>query len=104
VPSVWHWSGQVDGSRLRFITSFATVADTWVGFCLIQIAFSLDGVIMQRHRVQRDGYGDIVAEGAARICSMGPRSLTPQAIVAIAVSGLSSETLSRKRFGLGEFR
>ena len=55
------------GRDSGFIASFATLADTQVGLCLIpEIAFSLDGVIQAAsQRIQRDGYAVIVvAEGA----------------------------------------
>src|SRR6201997_4598384 len=52
-----------------FIASFATLADTQVGICLIpEIAFSIDGVVeVARQRIKRDGYVVIVvAEGAGQ--------------------------------------
>jgi 6-phosphofructokinase 1 len=57
------------GRDSGFIASFATLADTQVGLCLIpEIAFSLDGVIQAAsQRIQRDGYAVIVvAEGAGQ--------------------------------------
>jgi 6-phosphofructokinase 1 len=57
------------GRDSGFIASFATLADTQVGLCLIpEVAFSLDGVIRAaRQRIQRDGYVVIVvAEGAGQ--------------------------------------
>jgi 6-phosphofructokinase 1 len=57
------------GRDAGFIASFATLADTQVGLCLIpEIAFSIDGVIQAaRQRIQRDGYAVIVvAEGAGQ--------------------------------------
>jgi 6-phosphofructokinase 1 len=57
------------GRDAGFIASFATLADTQVGLCLIpEIAFSIDGVIEAGwQRIQRDGYAVIVvAEGAGQ--------------------------------------
>src|SRR6202051_3779380 len=57
------------GRDSGFIASFATLADTQVGLCLIpEIAFSVDGVVRAaRQRIQRDGYVVIVvAEGAGQ--------------------------------------
>jgi 6-phosphofructokinase 1 len=57
------------GRDAGFIASFATLADTQVGLCLIpEIAFSIDGVIQATwQRIQRDGYAVIVvAEGAGQ--------------------------------------
>ena len=57
------------GRDSGFIASFATLADTQVGLCLIpEIAFSIDGVVRAaRQRIQRDGYVVIVvAEGAGQ--------------------------------------
>src|SRR5271167_2038489 len=57
------------GRDAGFIASFATLADTQVGLCLIpEIAFNIDGVIRAaRQRIQRDGYVVIVvAEGAGQ--------------------------------------
>jgi 6-phosphofructokinase 1 len=57
------------GRDAGFIASFATLADTQVGLCLIpEIAFSIDGVIQAAwQRIQRDGYAVIVvAEGAGQ--------------------------------------
>src|ERR1700752_153392 len=52
-----------------FIASFAALADTQVGLCLIpEIEFNVDGVIQAAsQRIQRDGYAVIVvAEGAGQ--------------------------------------
>jgi 6-phosphofructokinase 1 len=52
-----------------FIASFATLADTQVGLCLIpEVAFSIDGVVAAaRQRIERDSYVVIVvAEGAGQ--------------------------------------
>jgi 6-phosphofructokinase 1 len=57
------------GRDAGFIASFATLADTQVGLCLIpEIAFNVDGVIEAAwQRIQRDGYAVIVvAEGAGQ--------------------------------------
>jgi 6-phosphofructokinase 1 len=57
------------GRDSGFIASFATLADTQVGICLIpEIAFSIDGVVeAARQRIKRDGYVVIVvAEGAGQ--------------------------------------
>src|SRR3984893_586195 len=57
------------GRDSGFIASFATLADTQVGLCLIpEIAFSVDGVVRaSRQRIQRDGHVVIVvAEGAGQ--------------------------------------
>ena len=57
------------GRDSGFIASFATLADTQVGLCLIpEIAFSIDGVVRAaRQRIQRDGHVVIVvAEGAGQ--------------------------------------
>ena len=57
------------GRDSGFIASFATLADTQVGLCLIpEIAFSIDGVVRAaRQRIERDGYVVIVvAEGAGQ--------------------------------------
>jgi 6-phosphofructokinase 1 len=57
------------GRDAGFIASFATLADTQVGLCLIpEIGFSVDGVIQAAwQRIQRDGYAVIVvAEGAGQ--------------------------------------
>ena len=57
------------GRDSGFIASFATLADTQVGICLIpEIAFSIDGVVeAARQRIERDGYVVIVvAEGAGQ--------------------------------------
>jgi 6-phosphofructokinase 1 len=57
------------GRDSGFIASFATLADTQVGLCLIpEIAFSIDGVVRTaKQRIERDGYVVIVvAEGAGQ--------------------------------------
>src|SRR5271168_776559 len=57
------------GRDSGFITSFATLADTQVGLCLIpEIAFNVAGIIEAAwQRIQRDGYAVIVvAEGAGQ--------------------------------------
>jgi 6-phosphofructokinase 1 len=57
------------GRDSGFIASFATLADTQVGLCLIpEVAFSIDGVVRAaRQRIERDGYVVIVvAEGAGQ--------------------------------------
>jgi 6-phosphofructokinase 1 len=57
------------GRDSGFIASFATLADTQVGLCLIpEIAFSVDGVVRAAsQRIQRDGHVVIVvAEGAGQ--------------------------------------
>jgi 6-phosphofructokinase 1 len=57
------------GRDSGFIASFATLADTQVGLCLIpEVAFSIDAVVQAaRRRIQRDGYVVIVvAEGAGQ--------------------------------------
>ena len=57
------------GRDAGFIASFATLADTQVGLCLIpEIEFNVDGVIQAAsQRIQRDGYAVIVvAEGAGQ--------------------------------------
>ena len=57
------------GRDSGFIASFATLADTQVGLCLIpEVAFSIDGVVLAaRKRIERDGYVVIVvAEGAGQ--------------------------------------
>jgi 6-phosphofructokinase 1 len=57
------------GRDSGFIASFATLADTQVGLCLIpEVAFSIDGVVQAaRQRIERDGYVVIVvAEGAGQ--------------------------------------
>jgi 6-phosphofructokinase 1 len=57
------------GRDSGFIASFATLADTQVGLCLIpEIAFSVDGVVQAaEQRIERDGYVVIVvAEGAGQ--------------------------------------
>ena len=57
------------GRDAGFIASFATLADTQVGLCLIpEIAFNIDEVIQAAwQRIQRDGYVVIVvAEGAGQ--------------------------------------
>ncbi|MDT5092269.1 MAG: 6-phosphofructokinase 1 [Mycobacterium sp.] len=57
------------GRDSGFIASFATLADTQVGLCLIpEIGFSIEGVVRAaRQRIERDGYVVIVvAEGAGQ--------------------------------------
>src|ERR1700756_5673541 len=57
------------GRDSGFIASFATLADTQVGLCLIpEIRFSIDGVVRAaKQRIDRDGYVVIVvAEGAGQ--------------------------------------
>jgi 6-phosphofructokinase 1 len=57
------------GRDSGFIASFATLADTQVGLCLIpEVGFSVDGVVRAaRERIERDGYVVIVvAEGAGQ--------------------------------------
>jgi 6-phosphofructokinase 1 len=57
------------GRDSGFIASFATLADTQVGLCLIpEVEFSLDGVVRAaRQRIERDDYVVIVvAEGAGQ--------------------------------------
>jgi 6-phosphofructokinase 1 len=57
------------GRDSGFVASFATLADTQVGLCLIpEIDFSIDGVVRAaRQRIERDGYVVIVvAEGAGQ--------------------------------------
>jgi 6-phosphofructokinase 1 len=57
------------GRDSGFIASFATLADTQVGLCLVpEVAFSVDGVVRAaRQRIERDGYVVIiVAEGAGQ--------------------------------------
>jgi 6-phosphofructokinase 1 len=57
------------GRDAGFIASYATLADTQVGLCLIpEVAFSLDGVVRAAsQRIERDGYVVIVvAEGAGQ--------------------------------------
>jgi 6-phosphofructokinase 1 len=57
------------GRDSGFIASFATLADTQVGLCLIpEVSFSIDGVVRAaRQRIERDGYVVIiVAEGAGQ--------------------------------------
>jgi 6-phosphofructokinase 1 len=57
------------GRDAGFIASYATLADTQVGLCLIpEIAFSIEGVVRaSRQRIARDGYVVIVvAEGAGQ--------------------------------------
>jgi 6-phosphofructokinase 1 len=57
------------GRDSGFVASFATLADTQVGLCLIpEVAFTLDGVVRAaRERIERDGHVVIVAaEGAGQ--------------------------------------
>jgi 6-phosphofructokinase 1 len=57
------------GRDSGFIASFATLADTQVGLCLVpENAFSIDGIVRAAgQRVERDGYVVIVvAEGAGQ--------------------------------------
>jgi 6-phosphofructokinase 1 len=57
------------GRDSGFIASFATLADTQVGLCLIpEVEFSIDGIVRAaRRRIKRDGYVVIVvAEGAGQ--------------------------------------
>ena len=57
------------GRDSGFIASFAALADTQVGLCLIpEVAFSIDGVVRAANqRIERDGYVVIVvAEGAGQ--------------------------------------
>jgi 6-phosphofructokinase 1 len=57
------------GRDSGFIASFATLADTQVGICLIpEITFTIDGVVQAaKQRIKRDGYVVIVvAEGAGQ--------------------------------------
>jgi 6-phosphofructokinase 1 len=57
------------GRDSGFIASFATLADTQVGLCLIpENAFSIDGIVRAAgQRIERDGYVVIVvAEGAGQ--------------------------------------
>jgi 6-phosphofructokinase 1 len=57
------------GRDSGFIASFATLADTQVGLCLVpEVAFSIDGIVRAaRQRIERDGYVVIVvAEGAGQ--------------------------------------
>jgi 6-phosphofructokinase 1 len=57
------------GRDSGFIASFATLADTQVGLCLIpEVAFTIDGVVRAAaRRIERDGYVVIVvAEGAGQ--------------------------------------
>ena len=57
------------GRDSGFIASFATLADTQVGLCLIpEVVFSIDGVVgAARRRIEKDGYVVIVvAEGAGQ--------------------------------------
>jgi 6-phosphofructokinase 1 len=57
------------GRDSGFIASFATLADTQVGLCLIpEVAFTIDGVVRAAaERIVRDGYVVIVvAEGAGQ--------------------------------------
>jgi 6-phosphofructokinase 1 len=57
------------GRDSGFIASFATLADTQVGLCLIpEVCFTIDGVVRAAaERIERDGYVVIVvAEGAGQ--------------------------------------
>jgi len=57
------------GRDSGFIASFATLANTQVGLCLIpEVAFSIDGVVRAaRQRIERDGHVVVVvAEGAGQ--------------------------------------
>jgi 6-phosphofructokinase 1 len=57
------------GRDSGFIASFATLADTQVGLCLVpENAFGIDGIVRAaRQRIERDGYVVIVvAEGAGQ--------------------------------------
>ncbi len=57
------------GRDSGFIASFATLADTQVGLCLVpENAFCIDGIVRAaRQRIERDGYVVIVvAEGAGQ--------------------------------------
>jgi 6-phosphofructokinase 1 len=57
------------GRDSGFIASFATLADTQVGLCLIpEVGFTIDGVVRAAaERIERDGYVVIVvAEGAGQ--------------------------------------
>jgi 6-phosphofructokinase 1 len=57
------------GRDSGFIASFATLADTQVGLCLVpENAFDIDGIVRAaRQRIERDGYVVIVvAEGAGQ--------------------------------------
>jgi 6-phosphofructokinase 1 len=57
------------GRDSGFIASFATLADTQVGLCLVpESAFSIDGIVLAAsQRIERDGYVVIVvAEGAGQ--------------------------------------
>ena len=55
------------GRDSGFIASFATLADTQVGLCLIpEVAFSIDGVVRAANqRIERDGYVVIVVAGGS---------------------------------------
>jgi 6-phosphofructokinase 1 len=58
------------GRDSGFIASFATLADTQVGLCLVpEVAFTVEGVVRAAaERIERDGYVVIVvAEGAGQI-------------------------------------
>src|ERR1700759_2481559 len=73
VEALCHRSGiglvKLMGRDAGFIASFATLADTQVGLCLIpEVGFSLEGVVRAaRQRIDRDGYVVIVvAEGAGQ--------------------------------------
>jgi 6-phosphofructokinase 1 len=57
------------GRDAGFIASFATLADTQVGLCLIpEVGFTVEGIVQAaRERIERDGYVVIVvAEGAGQ--------------------------------------
>src|SRR6201997_5856941 len=73
VEASCHGSGiglvKLMGRDSGFIASFATLADTQVGLCLIpEVVFSIDGVVRAaKQRIERDGYVVIVvAEGAGQ--------------------------------------
>jgi 6-phosphofructokinase 1 len=68
------------GRDSGFIASFATLADTQVGLCLIpEISFSIDGIVQAlQQRIQRDGYAVVVAaEGAGQDHLGGPAEFDP---------------------------
>src|ERR1700756_5795452 len=69
------------GRDSGFIASFATLADTQVGLCLIpEVEFTIDGIVRAaRQRIEKDGYVVIVvAEGAG-----------PDLLAAAAAAGAS---------------